>query len=141
MTANPRTVAEKAARELLRALSALPDLAPLRVTEVEGGLACLLVVWDAKRMMPLAKREKRKPAAAVRVECKRDIVEVLKRANRPLTRKEVVKALKEAGKAHGRGTVFKALADLTKSRELVNPQDKRGYRMPDWDRERPTLFD
>src|SRR5215510_2402718 len=31
---------------------------------------------------------------------------------------------------HGPGTVAKALADLTKAGELLNPQDRRGYRLP-----------
>jgi hypothetical protein len=36
--------------------------------------------------------------------------------------------------SHGVGTVGKALADLTAAGELVNPRDKRGYRLPDWPR-------
>ena len=40
-----------------------------------------------------------------------------------------------------KGYADASLADLTSAGELVNPQDRRGYRMPDWDRERPTLFD
>ena len=28
----------------------------------------------------------------------------------------------------------KALAELTKAGDLINPRDKRGYRMPEWDR-------
>ena len=35
---------------------------------------------------------------------------------------------------HGAGTVAKALADLTAAGELVNPRDRRGYRLPDWPR-------
>lgn len=74
------------------------------------------------------------------MECKRDVVEVIRAANRPLTRKQVLKGLKAVGKEHGAGTVAKALADLTSAGELVNPLDKRGYRLPQWDREHPNLF-
>lgn len=42
---------------------------------------------------------------------------------------------------HGPGTVAKALAELTRAGELVNPQDKRGYRLPEWVRKTPGLFD
>jgi hypothetical protein len=59
---------------------------------------------------------------------------VVQAVGRALTRKEVIRALRAAGKAHGPGTVDKALADLTAAGELVNPRDKRGYRLPDWPR-------
>jgi hypothetical protein len=41
------------------------------------------------------------------------------------------------------GTVVKALAELTAAGELVNPKDKRGYRLPEWPRRprTPNLFD
>ena len=44
---------------------------------------------------------------------------------------------------HGAGTVAKALAELTAAGELVNPKDKRGYRLPEWPRRTrtPSLFD
>src|SRR5688500_15278824 len=45
------------------------------------------------------------------------------------------------GAKHGSGTVAKALADLTSSRELVNRRDKRGYRLPEWIKPQPGLFD
>ena len=61
-------------------------------------------------------------------------------ASRPQTRKQILKALRAAGRAHGYGTVAKALADLTALRELVNPLDKQGYRLPEWDRAHPNLF-
>jgi hypothetical protein len=53
-----------------------------------------------------------------------------------VTRKEF------AGKHHGPGTVAKALADLTAAGELVNPKDKKGYRLPEWRKDKtPSLFD
>ena len=74
--------------------------------------------------------------------CKHDLVGILREVGRPLTRKQLVKALREANKPHGPGTVAKALADLTRSGELVNPRDKRGYRLAEWPRrpQTPTLF-
>ncbi len=55
-------------------------------------------------------------------------------SGRPLTRRQVIRLLREAGLSHGPGTVGKALADLTAVGELVNPRDKRGYRLPEWPR-------
>jgi hypothetical protein len=135
-----RTVAERAARALLLALADLPGPTALRVAEAEGRLACLILVWDSAQAMPVAAAERRRRAVGGRAECKRDIVMVLRSANRPLTRKQVLKALRVAGRVHGYGTVAKALADLTAGGELVNPMDKKGYRLPAWDREHPNLF-
>jgi hypothetical protein len=137
---NPRTAAERAARELLRTLADLPDRPALRVVEAHGRLACLILVWDTGQLMPVAAVERRRRGNGGRASCKQDILSVIKAANRPLTRKQVVKALRGVGCEHGLGTVAKALADLTAAGELVNPMDKRGYRLPAWDREHPNLF-
>lgn len=128
-----RAVVGSAAIDLLRTLADQP-IPPtgLRVAEAEGKIACLIQVWDATRAMPVAGAERRRRAGGGRVECKQDVVEVVRAANRPLTRKQIVKALKSAGKAHGPGTIAKALADLTAAGELVNLKDKKGYRLPDW---------
>lgn len=134
-----RAVVERAARTLLLALTDLPGPTALRVAEAEGGLACLILVWDASRAMPVAAVERRRRVGG-RVDCKRDILEEVRVANRPLTRKQVLKALRAAGRVHGYGTVAKALADLTACGVLLNPKDKRGYRLPSWDREHPNLF-
>lgn len=130
MPSEPRATAVTAARELMKAISSLPARTPLRVTEAEGGLVCLIQVWDAKAVMPTARSEQR--AGGRRAECRRDILDVLRKAGRPMTRKELVKALREAKTAHGAGTVAKALAELTGGGELVNPKDKRGYRLAAW---------
>ncbi|HET6574527.1 MAG TPA: hypothetical protein VFG68_13045 [Fimbriiglobus sp.] len=140
MTTDPRTVASRAARDLLLALADLPSRAALRVTEADGRLACLILVWDASRVMPAVAAEKQMRMGGRRADCKRDILEVVRVADRPLTRKQVLKALRAAGRDHGYGTVAKALADLTACGELLNPKDKRGYRLPAWDREHPNLF-
>jgi hypothetical protein len=60
-----------------------------------------------------------------------------------MTRKQLVKALRDARAGHGPGTVAKALVDLTASGELVNPKDKKGYRLADWPKRprTPSLFD
>jgi hypothetical protein len=54
-----------------------------------------------------------------------------------------MKALREAKRMRGAGTVAKALADLRAAGELVNPKDKRGYRLPEWPKrpQTPSLFD
>ena len=53
------------------------------------------------------------------------------------------KSLRAAMKMRSVGTVVKALAELTAAGELVNPKDKRGYRLPEWPRRprTPNLFD
>lgn len=131
-----RSVVEEKARELLRALAEMtgPAAISLRVAEAEGGLACLIHVWPADGMMPAASAERRRRSRGARARCRDDVVRVIGRVGRSLTRKEVIRALREAGLAHGPGTVGKALADLTACGELVNPRDKRGYRLPDWPR-------
>jgi hypothetical protein len=136
---DPRDLVARAVRDLLHALAELPDVPPLRVADAEGGVACLVQVWGADQVMPVA-AERRRRSNGRRADCKRDILAAVKTANRPLTRKQVVRALKTAGLDHGVGTVAKALADLTASGELVNPLDKRGYRLPSWDRQHPNLF-
>jgi hypothetical protein len=139
---DPRAAVERAARELLRALAELLAPPTLRVAEVEGGVACLIQVWDASLLMPTVGAERKRRATGGRAECKADILAVVRAAGRALTRKEVVRALRDAGKGHGAGTVAKALADLTATGELVNPRDKRGYRLAGWRRDKtPSLFD
>lgn len=142
MQNDPRTEVERAARELVRALANLPTAPSLRVADVEGNVACLIQVWDANQLMPTTGAERRRRAKGGREGCKSDIVEVVRAAGQALTRKEVVRALKSSGKNHGPGTVAKALADLTAAGQLVNPKDKKGYRLAGWRRKKtPSLFD
>ena len=137
-----RAVVERAVRELLCALAHLPSPPTLRVADAEGRVACLIQLWDVKHAMPTAGAERRKRSPGQRDECKTDIVEVVRAAGHPLTRKEVVRDLKLAGKSHGPSTVAKALADLTSAGALINPKDKKGYRLPSWRRNpTPSLFD
>lgn len=77
-----------------------------------------------------------------RLECRQAILDAVRDAGRPLTRKQLVRQFRDARAGHGPGTVAKALADLTKAGELVNLKDKRGYRLPGWPRrpETPSLF-
>jgi hypothetical protein len=144
MPTDHRAALERAARDLLQSLVELPKpRRGLRLVDAGGGLACLILVWDAAREMPVAAAERRRRAGGGRQECKKDIMEVVSAAARPLTRKEVFRALRAAGKEHGAGTVAKALADLVAAKELVNPRDRRGYRLPErWRREKtPSLFE
>jgi hypothetical protein len=130
-----RSLVEETVRGLLRALADLPGgLAALRVAEAEGGLACLVQVWPVGTLMPAVAVERRRRISGARARCRADVQDVIRRAGRPITRKEVIKALRAAGVSHGPGTVSKALADLTAAGELVNPRDKRGYRLPEWPR-------
>lgn len=138
MQSQPREVVERAARELAFALSGLPVPPTLRVAEVEGRAACLILVWDSRETMPVIGPERHRRASAPRSECRTDILEVIRAAGQPQTRKDVLRALRQAGKQHGPGTVAKALADLTAAGVLANPKDKKGYRLPEWVRAKKT---
>jgi hypothetical protein len=142
MPTDPRSVAEAAAKELLRTLAGQDVAEPQRVSEVDGRLACLIVVWDAEQLMPTVVDERRRRDRERRSRCKRDILDLLAAAGGPLTRKEVVKALRGAKAGHGEGTIAKALADLTTDKELVNARDGRGYWLPEVARRwrTPSLF-
>jgi hypothetical protein len=143
MQTDPRAVVERAARDLLSALTECPLPPTIRVAEVEGRSACLILVWDAQQAMPTLGQERRRRPGGPRADCKVHILEIIRAASQPQTRKEIVKALRRAGKHHGAGTVAKALADLTSTGELANPRDKKGYRLPEWMKRRrtPSLFD
>lgn len=137
-TATPRAAVEAAARTLVESLAVLKTPPTVRVTDVEDGVACLVLVWDAKQAMPTVRW--RSPGG--RVGCKADVMDVIAAAGRSVTRKEVLRALKVAGKRHGPGTVASSPADLTAAGELVNPKDKKGYRLPAWRTDTtPSLFD
>jgi hypothetical protein len=138
---NPRAAVERLAAALLRELGG-GCRGPIRVADAAGGVACLVLVWPADGRMPTARGERRKAGGGGRVKCREDVLAAVRAAGRPLTRKEVVRALKDAGAGHGPGTVAKALADLTAAGELVNPRDKKGYRLSDWPRpdDTPSLF-
>ena len=136
-------VVQRWAKELLKELaSSGPGMGTARVAEEAGGLACLVQVWPAGEAMPTAADEASLPGAR-RARCRADVMAVVERAGRPLTRKEVVRALRGGGRGrgHGGGTVEKALAELTRAGQLVNTRDKTGYRLPGWVRPGPTLFD
>src|SRR5687768_3282367 len=117
---DPRVAVENAVRDLLRVLAALPKAPTLRVADAEGEVACLVQVWHTGGMMPTGSERRRRNGGG-REECRKDVMDAVRAAEQPLTRKEVVKALREAGKDHGQGTIAKALADLTAAGELVNP--------------------
>lgn len=138
-----RAVVGRHAADLLRELADAGSAAsPVRVADAGGGLMCLIVVWPADARMPTATGERPKPKVdGGRDGCRADVLAVIQAAGQPMTRKDVIRALRVAGRDHGAGTVAKALADLTRSRELVNPKDKRGYRLLAWLRPNPTLFD
>ncbi len=142
MSAESRSIVERAARDLVRLLATSPDPPSLRVADAEGRVACLIQVWDSAQTMPTAGAERRRRSSGKRSDCKRDIVEVLVAAGRGMTRKEVVRRLRLAGKNYSEGTVAKALADSTASGDLINSKDKKGYRLPEWrPRKTPSLFE
>lgn len=130
MPVDPRAAVERFARELLGILAELTDRPTLRVVDAEKGLACMIQVWDASALMPTAGEQRR--ATGGRTGCRADILEVFRVARKAMTHRQVVRALRDAGKPHGSGTVMKALADLTRSEELVNLKDRRGYRLATW---------
>ena len=131
MPEDPRAAVERAAHELLLNLSKTTTPPRLRVTGARGELACLILVWGTSEPMPTAAGE-RKQASGGRAGCRADILAVIRAAGRALTHRQLVRALREAGTPHGPGTVMKALAELTRAGELVNPKDKKGYRLAAW---------
>ena len=140
----PRAVVARYASELLRELVAhARGNGRVRVTDAAGGLACMVMVWPADAVMPTSRSEGTKPKRGEggREQCRADVLVAVRAAGRAVTRKEVIRALREAKADHGAGTVAKALADLTRSRELINHKDKRGYRLPGWVRQHRGLFD
>ncbi|QEL17373.1 hypothetical protein [Limnoglobus roseus] len=140
MPSETRTLVESAARELIRLLARTASPTSVRVTEAGSGLACMIQVWDPAAVMPTAAGEKRDHH---RAGCKQAILDAIRAAGEPLTRKQIVKLFRDNRAGHGPGTVAKALADLTKDGTLVNPKDKRGYRLAEWPKPQkgPTLFD
>lgn len=103
----------------------------MRVTDANGEIACMILVWRAAEVMPTAAGARGR-ATGGRAGCRADILEVVRAAGRALTHKQLVRVLREAGRPHGPGTVMKALAELTRAGELVNPKDRRGYRLAAW---------
>lgn len=141
---NPvRTAAETAARDLLAALAGTSGPVAVRVAATDGRRGCLVLVWEGGEGMPTAGGERRSRDGGRRAGCRRDILVAVREAGHPLTRRQLVRVLRERGTAHGPGTVAKALAELTSAGELVNPRDRRGYRLPDWPKPSltPSLFD
>jgi hypothetical protein len=130
MPLDPHAALRRAARELLGVLAELTDPPTLRVADADRGVACLIQVWRVPGMMPTAAGQAR--GTGGRAGCRADILAVVRSAGRALTHKQLVRALREAGTPHGPGTVMKALAELTRVGELVNPKDKRGYRLASW---------
>ena len=63
MPTDPRSAAVAAANELLRTLTGHVVPVPHRVSEVDGQLACLIVVWDARQLMPTVVDERRRVLA------------------------------------------------------------------------------
>lgn len=140
MPTSARAAVERLAQELLRLVGELADPPALRVAAAAGRVGCLIQVWDTAGVMSTATGERRRRPGQ-RAGCRADVLAVVGGAGRPLTRKEVMKALQQTGKRHGPSTVAKALAELTRSGELVNPRDKKGYRPAGWLRPAtPSLF-
>jgi hypothetical protein len=139
----PRAVVERLAQELLSELASLPAVRKsVRVAQASEGLACLVLVWRADARMPTAIREgPRTRKSSARQQCRTDILAAVRNAGKPLTRKEVIRTLIAGKRTHGAGTIAKALAELTSVGELVNRKDKRGYRLPEWRRKTPSLFE
>ncbi len=136
-----RDLAADAARRLLDQVGPVPaGTAAVVVTVDVGGVRCRVRVAAAARPRPGGRR--RAPGGS-RAQCRADVLAAVAAAGRPLTRKDVGRALRAAGRDYGASTLDKALADLTRAAELVNPQDKRGYRLPGPPpaARQPALFD
>lgn len=118
-----------AARELARRIAEAGPPPALAVERRVGRVVCRVELSDAAA-----------PARRPRGACRDAVMGVIRAAGRAMRRAAVASALRAE---HGPGTVAKALADLTRSGELVNPRDRRGYRLPELYRRSltPSLFD
>lgn len=87
---NQRSVVERWAKDLLRALAGGQNQQGVRVADAEGGLAVLVQVWPAGSMMPTVAGPPRRRGDH-REACRADILAVFHAVGRPLTRKEVVR--------------------------------------------------
>jgi biotin operon repressor len=131
----PHTELAEEARRIAGNQDARPDVPRCRAVERVGRAACMLLVWDATEPMPTS--PKQKTPDRCRERCKAAILDAIGAAGGPLSTKQVIRELAAADLDFGRSTVTKSLADLTKAGQLVNPGDRQGYRLPEW--ERPEL--
>ncbi len=141
---NPvRTAAETAARDLLAVLATTSGPVTVRVAATDGRRGCLVLVWEGGEGMPTAGGERRSRDGGRRAGCRRDILATVGETGHTLTRRQLVRVLRERGTSHGPGTVAKALAEMTSAGELVNPRDRRGYRLLEWPKpsQTPSLFE
>ncbi len=100
---------------------------------VNGRLVIVTVADADGRIAPLAPLVASPPPAADRwAECKRDVLAVLSASPTPLKLDQLATALEVVRTPHGRSVLTKALAEMTRAGVLVNPGDKRGYRLPGW---------
>lgn len=121
-----RQALEAAARRLLSDLGAVAEPQTVRVQV--GNSVCQVIVRPAR--------------GGPRAKCRADIMDVMRKAGRPLKRPGIIAALKAAGKRHGRSTVAKSLADLTGFGDLKGSKTRVGYRLPaPVPPPQPTLFD
>src|SRR5690349_10951693 len=98
MTTAKAIIGEKA-RELLRALADRPGSAGgvFRVAAAEGGWACLVQVWPAGMLMPVASAERGRAAGGSKETCRADVLAAVRAAGRAVTRKEVLRLLRASG--------------------------------------------
>ena len=138
---DPRAAVERAARELLRRLAERADPPTLRVAEVEGAVACLIQVWDARRLMPTVGAERSGGRSGGGPSARRTCWRSCGRRVGRSPERRFCGRLRLAEKHHGPGTVAKALADLHRDGGTREPQGDKRYRMPEWRRKTPGLFD
>lgn len=114
-----------------------------RIVESSGNCGVMVTVWDHRDVMPTAGSTRRpKPGPkGLKDVVKAAILDAIGAAGKPLTTKDVARELREARVVVGASTVLKALAELTQAGQLVNPRDRRGYRLPgDAPPAAPSLF-
>ena len=68
------------------------------------------------------------PGPAPLTECQRDIMDVLKSSERPLTRPRIIDALESQQMIHGESTIARALSALVKAGLIhSDPEHRQGY--------------
>ena len=137
MSANPAPISRE--HVLLAALGPALELtagltAPLRVEGEIGGVAYQFVAVPVGQSVPPVGRRRRGERGEKRwAAIKLSVLAALRAEGCPLTRRQLVNRLKAAGTPCPSNTLGKVLGEMTaKDHSLVNLDDKRGYRLPEW---------
>jgi hypothetical protein len=134
----PRAAIERRIAEVFAELPAGSVPTTFRAVGEADGVAWMLMLWPTTGPMPAIRSPITSGGCGPRSACRAAILDLFRTVGRPLKLTSVVHRLSDR---FGESTVAKALAELMKSGELVNPRDRRGYRLPELVGGPPSLFE